>query len=74
MEAAETIKFQQLACYFMLNMDFIVLSEVRQLCHVLTTHSVRHQFRCLSYNIYILCTPHMECVPTLGVLAVKAAS
>ena len=71
MEAAETIKFQQLACYFMLNTDFIVLSEVRQLCHVLTTHSVQHQ---LSYDSYILCTPHMECVPTLGVLAVKAAS
>ena len=74
MEAAETIKFQQLACYFMLNMDFIVLSEVRQLCHVVTTHSVQHQSRCLGYDSYILCTPHMECVPTLGVLAVKAVS
>ena len=74
MEAAETIEFHHIVCYFIFNTDFIVLSKVRQLCHVQTTHSVRHQFRCLSYDSYILCTPHMECVPTLGVLAVKAVS
>ena len=72
MEAAETIEFHYIVCYFILNTDFMVVRFDSCVMY-------KPQIQCgtnlgVCYDSYILCTPHMECVPTLGVLAVKAAS